>query len=138
MLVILFVIHLGGHTIGSAACVTYRVHIYNDTYIDPVFRQSLQSICKFRGPIDPLAALDNTADVFDNEFFKDLLHLKGVLRTDQVLYHNATTDELVKTYSNNSALFFSDFGAAMVKLGKLDVLLGSQGQIRTNCRKVNE
>ncbi|KAM3710218.1 hypothetical protein ACB098_01G013800 [Castanea mollissima] len=129
----------GGHTIGQVQCRSIRPHIYNDNNIDPNFATSLKKNCPSTvGDGDTnLFPLDQTARVFDNTYFKDLVNKKGLLHSDQQLFNGGSTDSQVNTYSRNSAKFFSDFGSAMIKMGNLSPLTGSKGEIRTNCRKTN-
>ncbi|URE42374.1 Peroxidase [Musa troglodytarum] len=62
---------------------------------------------------------------------------KGLLHSDQQLFGGGSTDSLVTTYSTNTARFFSDFAAAMVKMGNISPLTGTDGEVRLNCRKTN-
>ncbi|KAL2899360.1 Peroxidase 52 [Bienertia sinuspersici] len=47
------------------------------------------------------------------------------------------TDSIVRSFSNNPGYFRSDFATAMIKMGDISPLTGSQGEIRKNCRKPN-
>ncbi|KAM4121540.1 hypothetical protein ACB094_01G013400 [Castanea mollissima] len=127
----------GGHTIGQVKCSIIRTRIYNETNIDSNFAASLKKNCPSTGGDSNLSPLDQTARVFDNTYFKDLVIKKGVMHSDQQLFNGGSTDSQVNTYSQNSAMFFSDFGSAMIKMGNLSPLTGSNGEIRTNCRKTN-
>ncbi|KAM1054173.1 hypothetical protein FF1_001592 [Malus domestica] len=129
----------GSHTIGLARCTSFRSRIYNDSAIDATFAQSLQGICPRSGNDDNLASLDlQTPTHFDNKYYKNLLKEKGLLHSDQELFNGTTsTDNLVQIYVNNTLTFFKHFAVAMVKMGNIRPLTGSQGEIRTNCRKVN-
>ena len=130
----------GAHTIGQARCISFRSRIYNDTNIDSSLATTRQSICpSTSGSGDGnLAPLDlQTPTTFDNDYFKNLVNLKGLLHSDQQLFSNGSTDSLVKTYSASPSKFASDFAAAMIKMGDISPLTGSQGEIRNNCRMVN-
>ncbi|GLU14935.1 hypothetical protein SLE2022_314750 [Rubroshorea leprosula] len=128
----------GSHTIGQARCTTFRTRIYNDTNIDSTFATSLQGNCPSTGGDNNLAPLDTTSPTsFDNAYFKNLLNKKGLLHSDQELFNGGSTDSQVTAYSNNAGAFSTDFANAMVKMGNLSPLTGSNGQIRKNCRKVN-
>ncbi|CAL5190213.1 unnamed protein product [Lathyrus oleraceus] len=130
----------GGHTIGQARCTTFRGHIYNDTDIDTSFARARQSGCpKTSGSGDNnLAPLDlATPTSFDNHYFKNLVDIKGLLHSDQELFNGGSTDSIVHEYSTNSNSFFSDFVDAMIKMGDISPLTGSNGEIRKNCRSVN-
>ena len=129
----------GGHTTGQAKCVLFRNRIYNETnLIDSSFATSVKSSCPSSGDDDKLSSLDTTTPViFDNGYFKNLMNQKGLLHSDQQLFSNGSTDSLVTTYSKNSAVFFEDFAAAMLKMGRLGPLTGTDGQIRSDCRKAN-
>lgn len=85
-----------------------------------------------------MAALDLvTPNSFDNNYFKNLIQKKGLLESDQVLVSGGSTDSIVSEYSNSPKAFSSDFANAMVKMGDISLLKGSEGQIRAVCSKVN-
>ncbi|KAJ4971111.1 hypothetical protein NE237_004210 [Protea cynaroides] len=128
----------GSHTIGMAKCIGFRSRIYNETNINTAFATSLKSNCPSAGGDSNLSPLDMTSStVFDNAYYTNLIKSKGLLHSDQQLFNGGSTDSQVKAYSANSASFFKDFGNAMVKMGNLSPLTGTNGQIRTNCRSVN-
>lgn len=128
----------GGHTIGKAQCTTFRERAYNETNIDSSFATSLKSNCPSTGGDDTVSALDAATPVlFDNHFYKNLVNNKGVLHSDQQLFSGGSTDSQVKTYSTHPVTFDADFANAMVKMGNLSPLTGTDGQIRIDCRKIN-
>ncbi|GKV02230.1 hypothetical protein SLEP1_g14689 [Rubroshorea leprosula] len=125
----------GSHTIGQARCSTFRSRIYNETNIDSTFATSLRGNCPSKGGDKNLAPLDTTSPTsFDNAYFKNLLNKKGLLHSDQELFNGGSTDSQVTAYSNNAGTFSTDFANAMVKMGNLSPLTGSNGQIRKCCR----
>ncbi|URE42367.1 Peroxidase [Musa troglodytarum] len=129
----------GAHTIGQARCISFRDRIYNETSIDSSLATSRQSNCPSSGGGDDnLSPLDAvTCTLFDNFYFRNLVKKKGLLHSDQQLFGGGSTDSLVTTYSTNTARFFSDFAAAMVKMGNISPLTGTDGEVRLNCRKTN-
>nr|ADN96692.1 peroxidase 5 [Rubia cordifolia] len=127
----------GGHTIGQAQCVTFRSHIYNDTNINNAFAKANQAKCPVSGSNSNLAPLDQTPIKFDSQYYKNLVAQKGLLHSDQELFNGGSRDALVRTYSNNEATFRRDFVAAMIKMGNISPLTGSNGEIRKNCRVIN-
>jgi peroxidase len=48
-----------------------------------------------------------------------------------------TTAPIVRRFSNSQNDFFSNFAAAMIKMGNIGPLTGRDGEIRKNCRRVN-
>ncbi|KAJ6796422.1 Uncharacterized protein M6B38_218375 [Iris pallida] len=128
----------GAHTIGQARCTTFRAHVYNETNVDARFAATRQQTCPFSGGDDNLAPLDiQTPNKFGNDYYRNLVARRGLLHSDQELFNNGTQDALVRQYSNNNALFASDFVNAMMKMGTITPLTGTSGEIRLNCRKVN-
>ena len=130
----------GSHTIGQARCTVFRGRIYNDTNIDAYFAKTRQGTCpnSLGSGDNNLAPLDlRTPNFFDNNYFKNLIVQKGLLHSDQVLHDGGSTDSLVETYSKNPKTFRSDFAAAMIKMGDISPLTGSNGEIRKECSKVN-
>ncbi|WOH08064.1 hypothetical protein DCAR_0727501 [Daucus carota subsp. sativus] len=128
----------GAHTIGQARCQNFRNRAYNEANIQAAYKTTLQGRCPSSGGNNNLAPLDiGSATTFDNSYFTNLVSLKGLLHSDQQLFNNGSTDAQVSSYSSNQATFLSDFATAMVKMGNLSPLTGTNGQIRKNCRKTN-
>lgn len=75
--------------------------------------------------------------MFDNRYYVDLMNRQGLFTSDQDLYTDSRTRGIVTNYAINQTLFFIDFVNAMIKMGQLSVLTGTQGQIRSNCSRVN-
>ncbi|KAL1558785.1 NAD(+) salvage pathway protein, variant 2 [Salvia divinorum] len=129
----------GAHTIGQARCTVFRSRIYTESNIYASFATSLKSNCPFNGSDDSLSPLDSSSPLsFDTAYFKNLQANRGLLHSDQELFNgSASTDAHVTAYTNNPPAFFADFAMAMIKMGGLSPLTGTDGQIRTNCRKTN-
>ncbi|CAI0399545.1 unnamed protein product [Linum tenue] len=129
----------GAHTIGLARCTTFRSRIYNDTNIQTDLASSLRRNCPQSGGDNNLQPLDGTPAGFDTQYFGSLVRNKGLLHSDQELFGrgNSASDGLVRLYSGNPAKFAADFAASMVRMGNMRPLTGSNGEIRTNCRKIN-
>lgn len=128
----------GSHTIGQARCTTFRNRIYNDTNIDSQFATTRRATCPASGGDANLAPLDiRTPTRFDNDYYQNLVARRGLLHSDQELFNGGSQDALVRSYSTNAASFSSDFAAAMVKMGNISPLTGTNGEIRRNCRAIN-
>ena len=127
----------GAHTIGQARCTTFRDHI-TEPNINATFAASLRANCPATGGDNNLAPFDaQTPDAFDNAYYQNLVARKGLLHSDQELFNNGSTDSIVRNFASNAAAFTSAFATAMIKMGNLQPLTGTQGQIRTNCWRVN-
>ncbi|XP_071706923.1 peroxidase N-like [Rutidosis leptorrhynchoides] len=140
----------GAHTIGQARCASFGNRLFNfsgtnspdSTLLDPTMVTGLQNLCPVNGDVDKTTPLDwNSTDLFDNHYFQNLINGRGILESDQFLYSSdqavSTTRSLVEIYSNNSKIFFNDFANSMIKMGNIQPLTGSAGEIRRNCRVVN-
>ncbi|XP_050210766.1 peroxidase 2-like [Mercurialis annua] len=128
----------GGHTLGFSKCLLFKDRIYNDTKtIDPMFAKQRRLTCPKTGGDTNLAPFDPTPAHFDSAYFTALTKRKGLLHSDQQLFVGGSTDGLVRTYSYNVKVFSADFAKSMIKMGNIKPLTGKQGQIRLNCRKVN-
>nr|AJP06326.1 MCE1 [Pinus tabuliformis] len=133
----------GAHTIGKARCATFNSRLTGqpDPTLQKEFLTSLQQIC-FQG----LASNNNTVTsldvetpvIFDNQYYQNLPSGEGLLNSDQVLYSTGgTTRELVEFYMQNQEAFFENFKTSMIKMGNIQPLTGTNGEIRRNCRFVN-
>ena len=128
---------IGSHSIGQARCTTFRNRLNNDNNINLTFAASLRANCPSSGGDNNLSPLDASPTSFDNRYFNDLQTQRGLLHSDQELFNGGSTDAQVRTYGSNPATFARDFARAMVKMANLSPLTGSNGQVRTNCRRTN-
>jgi peroxidase len=131
----------GSHTIGQAQCATFRDRIYsNGTDIDAAFATTRRRNCPAAaGTGDSnLAPLDLvTPNLFDNNYFRNLVARSGLLQSDQVLFSGGSTDAIVREYINNPLTFRSDFAAAMVRMAAITPTTGQNGIIRRVCSAIN-
>ncbi|CAN1155737.1 Peroxidase 4 [Linum perenne] len=129
----------GAHTIGLARCTTFRARIYNDTNIHPRLAATLQRTCPPTGGDNNLKPLDQTPAWFNTDYYSALIRNRGLLHSDQELFGtgNSASDRLVMTYSTNPFKFAADFAASMVKMGNIQVVTGTDGEVRKNCRVIN-
>ncbi|KAK5835139.1 Peroxidase 47 -like protein [Gossypium arboreum] len=126
----------GAHTLGVARCSSFKNRLSNaDATLDSEFAKTLSKTCSAGDNAEQ--PFDATQNTFDNFYFNALIRKSGVLFSDQVLYTTPRTRNIVYGYAMNQAMFFFDFQQAMVKMGKVDVKEGSNGEVRQNCRKIN-
>ena len=73
---------------------------------------------------------------FDNNYFKILKQNEGLFQSDAALLTDSEA-----TYNVNELLnsqnFFSEFAQSIMRMGAIQVLTGTSGEIRKNCRVVN-
>jgi len=140
---------LGAHSIGVSHCSSFSANrLYNfsgtgqqDPSMDPVFALLLKAKCPIQNSdsnFDPTVPLDSlTPSILDGKYYWDLQLKRGVLTSDQTLMSNPSTSEMVKINSVYPFIWGKKFGSAMVKMGAIDVLTGSHGEIRKVCRIIN-
>ncbi|KAL6876424.1 hypothetical protein ACP4OV_012996 [Aristida adscensionis] len=128
----------GAHTIGQTQCKIFRSRIYNEKNINTKFARLRRMTCqRSGGDVNPAPLDVHTPDRFDNAYYRNLVAQEGLLHSDQELFNGGSQDALVRQYSNNTAQFFGDFVAAMIKMGDLKPASGTPTEVRLNCRKVN-
>ena len=134
---------------GKARCVSFRQRIYEKSIEETfdhykrynTYRRILESICPESGRDNTLAALDfRTPTRFDNLYFQNIVEGKGLLHSDNVLVNEDLEGEIreqVWAYASDQQLFFDSFVNSILKMGNINVLTGSEGEIRKHCRFVN-
>ncbi|CAN1749748.1 Cationic peroxidase 1 [Linum perenne] len=95
--------------------------------------------CPPTGGDNNLKPLDQTPAWFNTDYYSALVRNRGLLHSDQELFGtgNSASDRLVMTYSTNPFKFAADFAASMVKMGNIQVVTGTDGEVRKNCRVIN-
>lgn len=133
---------------GKTRCANLFRRLYNfnntgtfDPSIDKSYLKNLHNLCPQHGDPNVLVDLDRrTPYFFDKNYFKYLQRGKGLLQTDQELFSTkgAGNIKLIEKYSKSTKAFFESFVKAMIRMGNIGVLTGNQGEIRLNCRMINE
>eukprot|EP00258_Populus_trichocarpa_P013557 XP_002324654.3 peroxidase 25 [Populus trichocarpa] len=141
---------VGAHTLGQTHCQFIRYRLYNFTATgnaDPTINQSflsqLRALCPNNGDGTIPVPLDKDSQTdFDTSFFKNVRDGNGVLESDQRLWDDAATRDVVKKYAGTirgllGHRFDIEFRQAMVKMSSIDVKTGTNGEIRKACSKFN-
>ncbi|XP_047045781.1 peroxidase 1-like [Lolium rigidum] len=134
----------GSHSIGTSHCAAFQKRLYNftgamdqDPSLDARYARRLKKLCPRTGgrgrtkvPIDP-----GSGFTFDLSYYRHVLETGGLFQSDGSLLHDAATRGYVEKMANASSPdeYYKDFAAAMVKMGRTDVLHGSLGEVRATC-----
>ncbi|GLJ19904.1 hypothetical protein SUGI_0360680 [Cryptomeria japonica] len=133
------------HSIGVSHFSSFHDRLYNfnntgvaDPSLDPQLAKSLKVKCPRAMTSDPTVPLESiTPAKLDNVYYSELLRNRGLLTYDHTLITNSDTRKMVQANSRYPTLWRRKFANAMVKMGTIDVLTGSQGEIRKNYGIVN-
>ncbi|KAM7507921.1 hypothetical protein LguiA_018374 [Lonicera macranthoides] len=129
----------GAHTIGISHCTSFTPRLYpnQDPTMDKTFANNLKGVCPTRNSTNSTIMDIRSPNLFDNKYYVDLMNRQGLFTSDQDLYTDKRTREIVRSFAVNQTLFFEKFVTAMIKMGQLSVLTGTQGEIRGNCSARN-
>ncbi|GAB2277332.1 hypothetical protein Dimus_012037 [Dionaea muscipula] len=132
----------GAHTVGEAHCSSFTNRLYPtvDPTLNSTFARSLLSLCPSSDTSvdNPTTSLDlQTPNVFDNQYYQDILNSEVLLTSDEDLVNSTDTLSLVQEFSSQGGVWYTQFVAAMQKMGQIDVLTGTDGNIRLNCSVFN-
>ncbi|XP_028757908.1 peroxidase 12-like [Neltuma alba] len=130
----------GGHTIGISHCTSFTNRLYpnQDPVMDQTFADKLKLTCPTANTTNTTVIDLRTPDLFDNKYYVDLVNRQGLFTSDQDLFTDERTKEIVTEFAENQSLFFDKFADAVVKMGQLGVLTGNNGEIRRNCSVRNQ
>ena len=141
---------LGAHTVGATRCSAIknsRLYGYGgkpgatDPGMDPATASVYKKwVCPNVSSSDGNAVfLDDqwSALKVDNHYYKNLQKKRGVLACDQNLYKDGFTSSIVDLLAKDNGLFTSLFPKALVKLSEVNVLTGTQGEVRKVCNRFN-
>ncbi|RLN28723.1 hypothetical protein C2845_PM05G33270 [Panicum miliaceum] len=143
----------GCHSIGTSHCGPIQKRLYNftgnmdqDPSLDPAYAAELRKLCPPPRPGDDddgvpgggktKVSLDPGSNyTFDLSYYRHVLATGGLFQSDGSLLHDPVTRGYVEKVANASSPdeYYGDFAAAMVKMGRTDVLVGDLGEIRPTC-----
>ncbi|KAM3411491.1 hypothetical protein ACQJBY_003258 [Aegilops geniculata] len=136
----------GSHSIGTSHCEAFRKRLYNftgamdqDPSLDAGYARQLRKLCPRRHggrgrrakvPMDP-----GSGFTFDLSYYRHVLATGGLFQSDGSLLHDPATKAYVERMANASSPdeYYQDFAAAMVKMGRTDVLPDHLGEVRATC-----
>ncbi|KAL1555548.1 Peroxidase 27 [Salvia divinorum] len=135
----------GSHTIGTSHCSSFSNRLYNftgrgdsDPSLDPNYAARLRSRCP---PADQTTLVEmdpGSFKTFDEDYYTLVAKRRGLFTSDSALLADSETREYVlRQARTKGSTFLEDFAESMVKMGKIGVLTGSQGEVRRRCAFVN-
>ncbi|GAB4861293.1 hypothetical protein Ancab_036455 [Ancistrocladus abbreviatus] len=110
-----------------------------DPSLDPAFAAILKTKCpSLTNNPNVTVPLDFTTPYgLDNKYYQNLQYSRGLLTSDESLMTSASTVAIVSNFARQGEVWANKFAGAMVRMGLIDVLTGSDGEIRKNCRLIN-
>lgn len=135
----------GSHTIGTSHCSSFSNRLYNftgrgdsDPSLDSNYIARLKSKCR---PADQTTLVEmdpGSFKTFDEDYYTLVAKRRGLFTSDSALLADSETRAYVLRQANSKgSTFLKDFANSMVKMGKIGVLTGNQGEIRKTCAFVN-
>lgn len=137
----------GAHTIGRSHCTAFSARLFGfdttvgqDPTLDASYAAQLRQECP-QGNTDPNSVVPmdpSSPNIMDTRYYEEVLANQGLFTSDQTLLTDEATANQVSQNAMNALLWKRKFANAMVKMGNTNVLTGDAGEIRTNCRKINQ
>ncbi|KAG6542927.1 hypothetical protein Mapa_015618 [Marchantia paleacea] len=134
----------GAHTFGRAHCGPILRRLYNFSGVngqtDPSMDATLAANLKRQCPpndVTTVITMDSSPNNFDRTYFRQVITRQGLFITDAALATDSRALALATRLAQPGSTFFTEFAAAMVKMSRIQVLTGSQGEIRKKCSATN-
>ncbi|VVA13355.1 PREDICTED: peroxidase [Prunus dulcis] len=141
----------GAHSIGAVHCSFFDYRLYNydqtqaqDPALDRFYAANLSQQCPAPNTLPEAEAKNRVVDfdpitplVLDNQYYANLMQGKALLQSDQALVTDPRTKAMVISMAASADSWTQRFVRAMIKMGRINVLTGENGEIRKNCRAFN-
>ncbi|CAN6340516.1 unnamed protein product [Urochloa humidicola] len=131
----------GAHSFGITHCafVTPRLYPAVDPTMNATFAAALRNVCPQSSGGGTVLDNNRVTDPnkLSNQYYNNLATGQVMFTSDQTLTGDATTAQMVQDNAGNSVAWMARFAAAMVKMGGIEVLTGTQGEIRKVCGATN-
>ncbi|KAJ6741261.1 PEROXIDASE 61-RELATED [Salix purpurea] len=141
---------LGAHSMGRTHCRYILDRLYNfnntgkpDPSMNKAFADQMRKQCPQRtkkGQSDPLVFLNPESSskyTFTESFYKRVLSYQSVLGVDQQLLFSNDTLQITEEFAGGFEYLRRSFALSMSRMGNINVLTGNAGEIRQNCRYIN-
>ncbi|XP_030544297.2 peroxidase 3-like [Rhodamnia argentea] len=136
----------GAHTIGVSHCSAFRYRLYNFTGVgdqDPSLDSEYAANLKAKTCRNPshnsIVEMDpGSHGTFDLSYYRLVLKRRGLFESDSALTTSPVTKLFIRQILQGSLDdFYAQFALAMEKMGRINVKIGSAGEIRKHCALVN-
>lgn len=128
-------------------CAAFSNRLYNftgkgdtDPTLDSEYIEKLKLKCKLGDQTSHVEMDPGSFKTFDVSYYTLISKRRGLLQSDAALLDDSETRAYVLSHTNakvGTSSFFKDFGVSMVNMGRIQVLTGTEGEIRKVCTKVN-
>ncbi|KAI4994115.1 hypothetical protein ZWY2020_028392 [Hordeum vulgare] len=135
----------GAHALGNSHCPSLEKRLRNftadddmDPTLDKTYAATLKQQCTNSDDnVTEVQMVPGRSTSFDATYYRLVTENKGLFHSDEALLSNGATKMLVYGYMSLEKRFLKDFGVSMVNMGRVDVLAGSEGEIRRTCAVLN-
>ncbi|XP_061357472.1 peroxidase 3-like isoform X2 [Gastrolobium bilobum] len=134
----------GAHTIGVGHCSSFSSRLYNftgkgdqDPSLNPTYAAFLKTKCKSLSDTTTTVEMDpGSSTKFDSHYYPNLFQKKGLFQSDAALLTKDVSIDIAKKLVDQNK-FFTRFAHSMKRMGAIQVLTGSAGEIRIKCSVIN-
>ncbi|TVU18025.1 hypothetical protein EJB05_34092, partial [Eragrostis curvula] len=134
----------GAHSFGQAHCsfVNGRLYPTIDPTMNATYGAALQAVCPPPNTDGGDPPLNNNRvatdpNMLSNQYYSNMLTGQVLFVSDQQLLTSTDTAARVANNSADPVAWMGKFAAALVKMGGIQVLTGTNGQVRRYCNAVN-
>nr|CAB3460117.1 unnamed protein product [Digitaria exilis] len=131
----------GAHSFGQTHCsfVTPRLYPTVDPTLNATYAGKLRSLCPQNSGGGKVLNNNNVTDpnVLSNQYYRNLGTGEVLFTSDQTLTSDAGTAKMVLDNAASPVMWMAKFAGAMVKMGGIQVLTGTQGEVRKVCGATN-
>ncbi|KAG4109021.1 hypothetical protein GLYMA_U031413v4 [Glycine max] len=109
-----------------------------DPTIDNGYAKNLKTFkCKNINDNSLIEMDPGSRDTFDLGYYKQVVKRRGLFQSDAELLTSPITRSIIASQLQSTQGFFAEFAKSMEKMGRINVKLGSEGEIRKHCARVN-
>ncbi|RLN29509.1 peroxidase 2-like [Panicum miliaceum] len=132
----------GAHSFGQAHCSFFNGRLYPtvDPTMDATYAAALKTVCPPPGSNggDPVVNNNRMTDpnVLSNQYYSNLVTGQVLFVSDQQLMNSNYTAAKATHNSADATAWMGQFAAALVKMGGIQALTGTAGQVRKYCNVI--
>lgn len=131
---------------GTSHCTAFSNRISNytgrgdtDPKLDSNYIPKLRARCRPNDNTTLVEMNPGSFRTFETSYYTLVSKRRGLFESDAALLQNSQTRAYVLRQAGGAfaSEFFKDFGDSMINMGSIQVLTGTQGEIRKTCALVN-